>query len=134
MENVKKSVSTASPESITYITLLAALQVVLNCQLELEGTIYTQGKTKEKVREALNMLSLTNSRNRDRIWELDPMKAADMMFAVQKIGEAISKNDGMVLHLVTKICRMDFDLSRVKLVEVSEATAKKLAKQYKTKI
>lgn len=122
---------TASPEAITYITMLSAFQVVLNCQLELEGTQFSQGKAKEKIREAINSLSLSNSKNKARIWKLDDRKAADLMYAIQKIGEAVAKDNGTILHLVTKLSRMDFDLSRVKLVEISEKEANKLEKTRK---
>jgi hypothetical protein len=70
---------TVSPESITYIIMLSAMQVVLNCQLELQGTVYDQGKAAQKVREAINLMALQNSKNRDLIWKTDDINAAKTM-------------------------------------------------------
>jgi hypothetical protein len=107
-----------SEDAITYITMLSAMQVVLNCSLELQGSIYDQGKVKEKVREAINAMTRQNSKNRDHIWNADSMKAADMMFAIQKIGE-YAKSDGVILHLLTKLVRENYDLSRCVVRELS---------------
>ena len=41
-----------SQDLITYITLLSAMQVVQNCSLELEGSVYDQGRVKMKTKEA----------------------------------------------------------------------------------
>ena len=76
--------SKPSPESVTYIIMLAAFQVVLNCQLELEGTVYDQGKIKQKVREAVNMMNLKNTANHKAIWKVDPEKAADMILGKEE--------------------------------------------------
>lgn len=108
------------PETITYIVMLSALQVVLNCSLELKGTVYDQGKVKEKVREAINQMTLQNSKNRDRIWKADEKKAADYMYAIQKVGEQIAKGDGLALLLIAKLSRDGFDLSRCVISELTE--------------
>ncbi len=102
------------------------MQVVLNCALELEGTIYDQGKVKIKVREAINLLSKQNSKNRDRIWQSDEKKAADLMYAIQKIGEQIAKGDGIALSLITKLSRDGFDLARCVITELSEEEMEKM--------
>lgn len=108
------------PETVTYIIMLSAMQVVLNCTLELEKTIYDQGKVKVKVREAINQMALQNNKNRDRIWLADEKKAADLMYAIQKIGEQIAKGDGLALSLITKLSREGYDLSRCVVTELSE--------------
>jgi hypothetical protein len=113
-----------SEDAITYVILLSAMQVVLNCSLELNGTIYDQGKVKEKVREAINIMTKQNSKNRDHIWNVDDMKAADMMFAIQKIGENIAKSDGTILHLITKLARENYDLSRCIVKELTDQELK----------
>lgn len=113
------------PETITYITMLSALQVVLNCSLELKDTIYDQGKVKEKVREAINQMVLYNAKNRDRIWKADEKKAADFMYGIQKIGEQIAKGDGLALMLITKLSRDGFDLSRCVITELSDEEMEK---------
>lgn len=108
------------PETVTYIIMLSALQVVLNCSLELKGTIYDQGKVKEKVREAINQMTIQNSKNRDRIWKADEIRAADYMHAIQKVGEQIAKGDGLALMLIAKLSRDGFDLSRCVISELTE--------------
>jgi len=110
----------ASEESITYIILLSALQVILNCSLELKDTIYDQGKAKEKLREAINILTRQNSKNRDHIWAANEIHAANMMYGIQKIGEAVAQDNGMLLHVVTTLSRKGFDLSRCKIVELTD--------------
>jgi hypothetical protein len=114
-----------SPEAITYIIMLSAMQVVLNCSLELKNTIYDQGKVKEKVREAINQLTLQNAKNRDSIWKTDEIKAADFMHAIQKIGEQIAKGDGMALLMITKLTRDGFDLSRCVITELTKEEMEK---------
>lgn len=113
------------PETTTYIILLSAMQVVLNCALELEGTIYDQGKVKIKVREAINQMVNSNSKNRDRIWVADEKKAADLMHAIQVIGQQVAKGDGLALALITKLSRDGFDLARCVVTELSEEEMKK---------
>lgn len=108
------------PETVTYIIMLSALQVVLNCSLELKNTVYDQGKLKEKVREAINQMTLQNSKNRDRIWKADEIRAADYMHAIQKVGEQIAKGDGLALMLIAKLSRDGFDLSRCVISELTE--------------
>lgn len=113
------------PETITYITMLSALQVVLNCSLELEKTIYNQGKVKEKVREAINQMVAYNVKNRDRIWKADEKQAADFMYGIQKVGEQIAKSDGLALMLITKLSRDGFDLSKCVITELSDEEMEK---------
>jgi hypothetical protein len=121
--------STVSPESITYIIMLSAMQVVLNCQLELQGTVYDQGKAAQKVREAINLMALQNSKNRDLIWKTDDMNAAKTMKGIEIIGEQIAKGDGLVLHLITNLTREGVDLSRCMLKELSDKELLELKKQ-----
>jgi hypothetical protein len=113
------------PETVTYIILLSAMQVVLNCALELQGTIYDQGKVKQKIREAINQMVNQNSKNRDRIWVADEKKAADLMYAIQKIGEQVAKGDGLALMLITKLSREGFDLAKCVITELSDEELEK---------
>jgi hypothetical protein len=113
-----------SKESITYIIMLSAMQVVLNCQLELEGTLYDQGKVTQKVREAVNMLNLKNAANRNTIWKTDEINAANTMMGIQIIGEQIAKSDGKILHLLTNLTRSGIDLSRCVLKELTDEELK----------
>ena len=114
-------------DAITYVTLLSAFQVVLNCQLELKGTNYDQGKSLNKVREAINLLNLqrvnsgrTNAANRDTIWKNDEKLAADIMYAIEIIGEKIAKDNAKALQLVTMLYRQGVDLDKCKIVEMSD--------------
>ncbi len=116
----------ASPESVTYIIMLAAFQVVLNCQLELEGTVYDQGKIKQKVREAINMMNIKNTKNHKAIWKVDPEKAADMMYAIELIGKQIAQGDGTSLSAITLLTRKGFNLAACKITELSEDEIKNL--------
>lgn len=113
------------PETTTYIILLSAMQVVLNCALELEGSIYDQGKVKIKIREAINQMVNSNAKNRDRIWAADEIKAADLMHAIQVIGQQVAKGDGLALALITKLSRDGFDLARCVITELSEEEMEK---------
>jgi hypothetical protein len=121
--------NSASPEAITYVVMLSAMQVVLNCQLELKGTVYDQGKITNKVREAVNMLNLKNSSNRDLIWKTDEINAANTMKGIQIIGEQIAKGDGLVLHLLTNLTRKGIDLSRCVLKELTDEELDKVKKE-----
>ena len=115
-------------ESITYITMLAAFQVVLNCQLELKGTVYDQGKALIKTREAVNMLNIVNAKNRDRIWEVDSERATDMMYAIHIIGKQIAKNDGLALNFITSLTRTGLDFSRAVVKELTDEEINELRK------
>ena len=119
----------ASQEAITYVIMLSEMQVVLNCQLELKSTVYDQGRVTNKVREAVNMLNLKNSSNRDLIWKTDEINAANIMRGIEIIGEQIAKGDGVVLHLLTNLTRKGIDLSRCVLKELSEEELAKLQKE-----
>lgn len=118
-----------SPEAITYVVMLSAMQVVLNCQLELKGTAFDQGKITNKVREAVNMLNLKNSSNRDLIWKADDVNAANTMRGIQLIGEQLAKGDGLVLHLLTNLTRKGIDLSRCVLRELTDEELDKVKKE-----
>jgi hypothetical protein len=107
-------------DAINYITMLAAFQVVLNCQLELKGTKYDQGKSTVKTREAVNMLNLVNAKNRDRIWNADPEKAADMMYAIHIIGKQIAEGDGIALNFLTSLTRKGLDLTKCVVKELTD--------------
>jgi hypothetical protein len=113
------------PETKTYIIMLSAMQVVLNCSLELQGTIYDQGKVKIKVREAINQMVSQNSKNRDRIWAADETKAADLMYAIQVIGQQVAKGDGLALSAITKLTRDGFDLARCVITELTDEELEK---------
>jgi hypothetical protein len=106
-------------DAINYITMLAAFQVVLNCQLELKGTKYDQGKSTVKTREAVNMLNLVNAKNRDRIWNADSEKAADMMYAIHIIGKQIAEGDGIALNFLTSLTRKGLDLTKCVVKELT---------------
>ena len=123
------STNEVSSESITYIIMLSAMQVVLNCQLELQGTVYDQGKAAQKVREAINMMSLKNSSNRDLIWKTDDVNAAKTMKGIEIIGSQIAKGDGLILHLITNLTREGVDLSRCMLKELSDKELLELREQ-----
>jgi len=105
--------------------MLSAMQVVLNCAFELQGTIYDQGKVKQKVREAINVMTLQNSKNLNRIWVADEKKAADLMHAIQKIGEQVAKGDGLALSLITKLSRKGYDLAKCVVTELSDEELEK---------
>ena len=113
-------------DAITYITLLAAFQVVLNCQLELKGTKYDQGKSLIKTREAVNMLNLVNAKNRDRIWNVDSEKAADMMYAIHIIGKQIAQGDGIALNFLTSLTRKGLDLTKCVVKELTDQELEEL--------
>lgn len=113
-------------DAITYITLLAAFQVVLNCQLELKGTKYDQGKSLIKTREAVNMLNLVNAKNRDRIWNVDSEKAADMMYAIHIIGKQIAQGDGIALNFLTSLTRKGLDLTKCVVKELTNQELEEL--------
>jgi hypothetical protein len=100
--------------------MLSAMQVVLNCQLELQGTVYDQGKAAQKVREAINLMALQNSKNRDLIWKTDDINAAKTMKGIEIIGEQIAKGDGLTLHLITNLTRNGIDLTRCVLKELTD--------------
>jgi hypothetical protein len=116
-------------DAINYITMLAAFQVVLNCQLELQGTKYDQGKSTVKTREAVNMLNLTNANNRNRIWDADPEKAADMMHAIHVIGKQIAEGDGIAINFITSLTRAGLDFSRCVVKELTKEEIEELKKE-----
>lgn len=115
-----QSIDDLPKEAITYIMMLTAFQVVLNCQLDLEGTQYLSGKSKIKVREAINMLNLEHTKNHRAIWNIDSMKAASLMKGIEIVSEAIAKSNGSTLSAITELVRAEFDLSRCKIIELTD--------------
>lgn len=109
-----------SQEAITYITLLSAMQVVLNTSLELQGTQYYSGKVKEKCREALNVLIQYNIKNHQSIWNLDSEMSAKMMHGIQSIGEQIAKGGPEVLGVLSDLTRQGLDLSKYRLEKIND--------------
>lgn len=115
-----------SDDSIKYITMLTAFQVVLNCQLDLEKSVYLSGKSKVKVREAINMLNLEHSKNHRAIWEIDSQKAASLMMGLEILAKEISESNGVILSIVAELKRAGFDLRRIKIVELSDEELEEL--------
>ena len=113
-------------DSIKYITMLTAFQVVLNCQLDLEKSVYLSGKSKVKVREAINMLNLEHSKNHRAIWEIDSQKAASLMMGLEILAKEISESNGVILSIVAELKRAGFDLRRIKIVELSDEELEEL--------
>lgn len=109
-----------SQDLITYVTLLSAMQVVQNCALELEGTLYDQGKVKIKTREAINAMTQTNDKRKRKMWENDSITSGDFMYAIHVIGEQLAKGDGTALANIAVLTRQGIDLSKYKLVEIEE--------------
>ena len=108
-----------SEESITYITMLSAFQVVLDCQLELKGTIYEHDKkVTQKVREAINMLNLANASNRNKIWKTDEIQAMKLSRSITRISGLIAKSDGVALSVIDSMLQEGIDFSKYKLVEI----------------
>lgn len=114
-------------DSIKYITMLTAFQVVLNCQLDLEKSVYLSGKSKIKVREAINMLNLEHSKNHKAIWNVDSQKAASLMMGLEILAKEVAESNGVILSVVAELKRAGFDLSRVKIIELSDEEVEKLA-------
>jgi len=113
-------------DAVKYITMLTAFQVVLNCQLELENSIYLSGKSKQKVREAVNILNLEHSKNHRAIWKIDSQKAASLMFGLEVLAKEVAESNGVVLSAIAELKRAKFDLSRIKIVEVSDEELEEL--------
>ena len=113
-------------DAIKYITMLSAFQVVLNCQLDLEKSVYLSGKSKIKVREAINMLNLEHSKNHKAIWNLDSQKAATLMLGVEVLAKEIAESNGVILSVIAQLKRSGFDLSRIKIVELSDEELEEL--------
>ena len=118
-----------SPEAITYVTMLSAFQVVLNCQLELKGTIYDQGNVRIKVREAVNALNIQNSKNRNNIWKIDDLRAGSIMRSIQLIGEQIAKANPIALDFITDLTRQGVDFDRCVIKELTDDELKDYKEQ-----
>ena len=106
--------------------MLTAFQVVLNCQLDLEKSPYLSGKSKTKVREAINMLNLEHSKNHRAIWEIDSQKAASLMMGLEILAKEVAESNGVILSIVAELKRAGFDLSRIKIVELSDEELEEL--------
>ena len=113
-------------DAIKYITMLSAFQVVLNCQLDLEKSVYLSGKSKVKVREAVNMLNLEHSKNHRAIWNVDSQKAASLMLGIEVLAKEIAESNGVILSVIAELKRAEFDLSRIKIVELSDEELEEL--------
>lgn len=113
-------------DAVKYITMLTAFQVVLNCQLELENSVYLSGKSKQKVREAVNILNLEHSKNHRAIWKIDSQKAASLMFGLEVLAKEIAESNGVILSVIAELKRAKFDLSRIKVVEISNEELEEL--------
>lgn len=113
-------------DAIKYITMLSAFQVVLNCQLDLEKSVYLSGKSKVKVREAVNMLNLEHSKNHRAIWNVDSQKAASLMLGIEILAKEIADSNGVILSVIAELKRAEFDLSRIKIVELSDEELEEL--------
>jgi hypothetical protein len=107
-------------ETITYITLLTALQVVQNCQLDLKGTNKSNAKQEESVRKTVALLKSTMSKDKKTIWTTDEMTSADLMITIEKIAELIAKNDGIGLHTIIYLLNNGIDLNRCAIQELSD--------------
>jgi hypothetical protein len=112
--------SKPTQDTITYITLLTALQVVQNCQLELKGTDKFKAKQEESVRKTVALLKSTMSKDKKTIWTVDEITSADLMITIEKIAELIAKNDGIGLHTITYLLNNGVDLNRCKVTELSD--------------
>lgn len=110
----------ASQDLITYVTLLSAMQVVQNCALELEGTLYDQGKVKIKVKEAIIAMTNLNNKRKLVMWKNDSLMAATFVKALHVIGEQLAKGDGTALVNIASLTRQGIDLSKYKLVAIKE--------------
>lgn len=112
--------SQVSQEALTYIVLLSAMQVTLNCATELKGTKYYSGKVKQKCTEAINTLMHFNTKNHKIIWEIDSEASAKIMYGIQAIGEQIAIGGIESLGVIADLTRKGFDFSKYKLVELEE--------------
>jgi len=118
-----------SQDMIKYITLLSAMQVVQNCTLELEGTMYDQGRVKVKTKEALIAMTQANDKRKRKMWENDSLMSATFMQAIHIIGEQLAKGDGTALANITALTRQGIDLSKYKLVEIEDGTTEQTSNQ-----
>jgi hypothetical protein len=94
------------------------MQVVQNCALELEGTVYNQGKVKVKVKEAIIAMTNLNNKRKLVMWQNDSLMAATFAKALDVIGENLAKGDGTALVNIATLTRQGIDLSKYKLTEI----------------
>jgi hypothetical protein len=109
-----------SQDTISYITLLSALQVVQNCQLDLKGTNKYRAREAEAVRKAVAVLKSTMAQDKKNIWTVDEMTTADLMITIEKIAELIAKNDGIGLHTIIYLLNSGVDLNRCVIHELTD--------------
>jgi len=121
-------------ETITYITLLTALQVVQNCQLELKGTNKFKSKQEESVRKSVALLKSTMSKDKKTIWTIDEITSADLMVTIEKIAELITKNDGIGLHTITYLLNNGVDLNRCKVTELTDEEVEEFKRTREAKV
>jgi hypothetical protein len=110
-----------SEEALTYIVLLSAMQVVVNCSTELKGTKYYSSKVKQKCTEAINTLMHFNTKNHKIIWEIDSEASAKIMYGIQAIGEQLAVGGVESLGVIADLTRKGYDFSKYKLVEIEES-------------
>jgi hypothetical protein len=109
-----------SQDTISYITLLSALQVVQNCQLDLKGTNKYRAREAEAVRKAVALLKSTMAQDKKNIWTVDEMTSANLMITIEKVAELIAKNDGVGLHTIIYLLDSGVDLNRCVVQELSD--------------
>lgn len=109
-----------SQDTISYITLLTALQIIQNCQLDLKGTNKYRAREEEAVRKAAAVLKSTMTKDKNTIWTVDEMTTADLMFTVEKVAELIAKNDGVGLHTIIYLLNSGVDLNRCVIHELTD--------------
>lgn len=109
-----------SQDTISYITLLTALQIIQNCQLDLKGTNKYRAREEEAVRKAAAVLKSTMAKDKNTIWTVDEMTTADLMFTIEKIAELIAKNDGVGLHTIIYLLNSGVDLNRCVIQELTD--------------
>ena len=109
-----------SQDTISYITLLTALQIIQNCQLDLKGTNKYRAREEEAVRKAAAVLKSTMTKDKNTIWTVDEMTTADLMFTIEKVAELIAKNDGVGLHTIIYLLNSGVDLNRCVIHELTD--------------
>ena len=109
-----------SQDTISYITLLTALQIIQNCQLDLKGTNKYRAREEEAVRKAAAVLKSTMAKDKNTIWTVDEMTTADLMFTIEKVAELIAKNDGVGLHTIIYLLNSGVDLNRCVIQELTD--------------
>lgn len=109
-----------SQDTISYITLLSALQVVQNCQLDLKGTNKFRAREAEAVRKAVAVLKSSMAQDKKTIWTVDEITSANLMVTIEKVAELIAKNDGIGLHTIIYLLNSGVDLNRCVIQELTD--------------